>query len=41
MVRDLESDLEQIWLIVDLPTRPRVSAVANTLILILNQHLGT
>ncbi|KAJ9491326.1 hypothetical protein VN97_g1935 [Penicillium thymicola] len=34
-------DLEQVWLIVDLPTRPGVSAFTTTLTLIFNQHPAT
>lgn len=38
MVCDLEGNLEQVWLMVNLPTRSRVSAVANILTSIFSQH---
>ena len=38
MVCGLAGNLEQVWLMVDLPTRPRVSAVTTRLTLIFNQH---
>ena len=38
MVCGLAGDLEQVWLMVNLPTRPRVSAVTTILTLVFNQH---
>ena len=41
MVCGLAGNLEQVWLMVDLPTRPRVSAVTTRLTLVFNQHPTT